>query len=478
MISLHLNLQALPKISDLLLRDFPFTPTAGQQRLFQLMDQFIQNEEAETNTLILKGYAGTGKTTVVSTLVKVLPLFNYRFMLLAPTGRAAKVMSSYAQKMAFTIHKIIYKSAIDPDQGGFRFTKVKNYHKKTIFMIDEASMLSDEYVFGKQGLLADLLEYVFEHHSNKLILIGDEAQLPPVKQNNSPALQNTYLENRYKLKPLQIELTEVMRQDLQSGILHNATHLRKELNKNQGTIHFHTSGYKDIFQMTGEKMEEGLRYAYDKYGIENVIVVCRSNKQAVNYNHYIRQVIHFYDNEIEAGDILMIVKNNYFYLPEDSYAGFIANGDFARIMKIVSFEELFGFRFATLQLQLVDYPNEPEFEAKVILDTLHSNSPNLSFEESKKLYQEIEQDYLDIKSLKKRREAILNDPYLNALQVKFAYALTCHKSQGGQWNAVFVEQGYLTEDQLNKEYLRWLYTAVTRATHELFLVNFKVTFFK
>ena len=468
----------MPKLSQLLLRHFPFSPTESQKNFFLNFEQFLQQKIDKKVVFLMKGYAGTGKTTMVSSLVQVLPLLNYKFLLLAPTGRAAKVMSSYSRRKAFTIHKIIYKTEADPNLGTFRFKRARNHHKNTIFLVDEASMLADDLEYGATGLLTDLVGYVHEHPDNKLVLIGDEAQLPPVKKSISPALDPKYLSYRFGVEVYTSELTDVMRQDLNSGILYNATWLRNELLKKHFQIQFKTSRFKDIYRMTGEKMEDGLRYAYNKYGIENTIIVCRSNRQAVNFNHYIRNMIHFYENELEAGDILMIVRNNYFYLPEDSKAGFLANGDFVEVTKIIRFEEMFGFRFAYLQLRLIDYPDEPEFEGRVILDTLHSNAPSLSKEESKKLYQEVSLDYIDVKPQKKQKEAILNDPYLNALQVKYAYALTCHKSQGGQWKAVFVDQGYLKDDMINVDYIRWLYTAITRASDELFLVNFQPTFFE
>lgn len=398
-------------------------------------------------------------------------------MLLAPTGRAAKVMSSYAKKRAFTIHKIIFRTETDPEQGVFAFTRAENRQKKTVYIVDEASMLSDDHEFGSRGVLGSLIEYVFSQPDNRLILIGDNAQLPPVHQEKSPGLEKIYLQSRFKLKVFETELTDVMRQDLQSGILFNATQLRGLLPQKEWQINLVTKNFKDVYRMTGEKMEDGLRYAYEKYGTENTIIICRSNKLAVNYNRYIRQVVHFYENELEAGDILMVVKNNYYFLGEDSKANFLANGEMVEVMKIVRFEELYGKRFATLHLRLIDFPEEPVFEAKVLLDTLYSNSASLSGEDNRAFYQEVMNDYLHLESKRKIKEAMANDPYLNALQVKFAYALTCHKAQGGQWNAVFVDQGYLTDEMVNLEYIRWLYTAVTRATDELFLVNFKATFF-
>ncbi|MGK7395090.1 MAG: ATP-dependent DNA helicase [Candidatus Cyclobacteriaceae bacterium M3_2C_046] len=467
----------MPLVSDILIRKFPFTATSGQQEFFILLNDFLKKSDQERPALLLKGYAGTGKTTIISTLIEVLPLLNFRYVLLAPTGRAAKVMSSYAGKTAFTIHKKIYQTVADPNKGTFKFKRQKNYYKNTVFLVDEASMIHDEAEFNNNGLLTDLIEYVYEDPSNKLMLIGDGAQLPPVKQLNSPGLEQEYLQVKFNLSVRQYELKEVMRQELNSGILYNATSLRNELFKKDFQIHFQTAGFKDIYRMTGEKLEDGLRYAYDKYGVENTIIICRSNRQAVGFNQYIRRMIHFFENEIEAGDMLMIVRNNYFFVSQDSPMGFLANGDFVEVMKIKNFEEQYGFRFADLELRLIDYPDQPYIEAKVLLHTLHSQSASLTFEENQELYKQVMLDYQDIKSKRKRKEALMNDPYLNALQIKFAYALTCHKSQGGQWNAVFVDQGYLTDDAINNEYLRWLYTAVTRATDELFLVNFKATFF-
>ena len=427
--------------------------------------------------MILQGYAGTGKTSVVSALVKTLPLFNYKFLLLAPTGRAAKVLSAYTKKGAFTIHKIIYKQVADPKSGQLKFRRVKNYNKNTVFVVDEASMLSEGNSFGENGLLKDLLAFVFEHDSNKLLLIGDTAQLPPVGQTFSPGLDRQHLQVITNKKVLFAELDEVMRQNESSGILKNATDLRKILAEDKLDIRLRTNGLEDIFQMSAERLADGLNYAYTKYGMHETIVVCRSNRDAVQYNKHIRDQLLFRSEEIEAGDILMIVRNNYFYVPDDAPSGFLANGDFVEISKVVSFEELYGLRFATLRLQLInDHESEP-FDAKVILDTLHTNSPALTQEQNKELYEAVLEDYTDITAKKELNEALRQDPYLNALQIKFAYAITCHKSQGGQWPVVFVDQGYLTEELINKEFIRWLYTAITRATKQLFLINFHKDFF-
>jgi len=442
-----------------------------------MIDEMIGKEGDQKDTLVVRGYAGTGKTTVISSLVNVLPLFNFRYALLAPTGRAAKVISSYAQKKAFTIHKIIYKQTVDPKSGELKFVKQKNYFKRTVFIVDEASMISDENGFLNNGLLHDLVNYVFEHRSNKLILIGDNAQLPPVGSNRSPGLELQYLKTYYGLDASEIELNEVVRQEQESGILINATQLRKSVFDQKQKVYLETKKYGDIFKMTHLKLEEGIRYAYDKYGMEGTAIICRSNWQAVQYNEYIRRNILFREDEIEAGDIIMVVRNNYFILEPDSPAGFIANGEFAEVRKIVSFEEEFGFRFAEIELQLIDYPDMQPFQAKVFLDTLHSNTPSLSTEENNTLYHKVRENYMDIKSRQKLKEALQNDEYLNALQIKFAYALTCHKSQGGQWKAVFIDEGNRKDTEVDVEHVRWLYTAITRAEKEVFLINFDQQYF-
>lgn len=466
----------MAKPSDILLSKFTFVPTEGQKNLFYLFDLFLQKDSLEHEVLLLKGFAGTGKTSVVGAIVKTLPFFNMRYCLLAPTGRAAKVMSLYTQRAAFTIHKLIYKP-FNENNGGMFYRRGKNYYKNTVFIVDESSMLSDKAEGNKNSLLDDLISFVYEDSSNKLILIGDTAQLPPVGQPDSPALDSKYLKRHYSLLTHECLLTEVMRQEEHSGILYNATSLRELLLNCSTSIKFNTKGFKDVFKMTGEKLEEGIRYAYGQHGIDNTIIICRSNKSAVQYNNYIRRGILFYEEEIDAGDIIMVVKNNYHYLPDSSPAGFLANGDFAEVMKIVNFEEIYGFRFATVYLRLVDYPEQEVFEAKIILDTLHTTTPSLTDADYKKLYAQVLEDYNDLENKKEKAEAIKKDPYLHALQVKFAYSLTCHKSQGGQWNAVFIDQGYLKEEMVDQEYIRWLYTAITRARDVVFLVNFSSNFF-
>ena len=462
--------------SDLLLQRFQHRPTEGQVRLFQQLNHFLLEPE-ERHAFLLRGYAGTGKTTAVSALVQVLPSFNYRYMLMAPTGRAAKVMSGYARRQAFTIHKIIYRHQINEESSDYQGSDLqKNYHKDTLFIIDEASMLSDTPSGGSYGLLKDLVNFVYSQSGNKLMLIGDDAQLPPVHQAASPALDVGYLRQNHRLTVEEVQLTEVVRQEKASGILFNATNLRQEVVKAAPEVQLHTTSFDDTFRMTSERLEDGLRYAYNKYGEENSLIICRSNKAAVQYNQYIRRAIHFSESELDAGDLIMIAKNNYTWLPEDSPAGFLANGDFAEVSKIVTFEEMHGFRYARVMLRLPDYPNTPSFEAMLILDSLHAPHPALSTEDNKRLYQAVRHDYEDLHG-KELKEALRSDPYLNALQVKFAYALTCHKAQGGQWEAVFVDQGYLTEEKISVDWVRWLYTAITRSTKELYLINFNKNFF-
>ena len=467
----------MSKPSEVIASYFPHQPTEGQQNLFSLFDLFLAHKADRKTALLLKGYAGTGKTSVVSALVKALPVFELKLMLMAPTGRAAKVMAGYSERSAFTIHKIIYQRVADPGSGRLQFSRRKNYQKNTLFIIDEASMLSNDIGASRSGLLSDLIDYVFEHPTNRLMLIGDSAQLPPVGQTLSQGLDAEHLEHFYGLNIFETELTEVMRQEQDSGILNNATQLRKQLTQDTFGIQMKTKGFSDVYRMEGRKLEDGLRYAYDKFGKDNTAVICRSNKASVQYNRFIRHQIFFYENELEVGDYLMIVKNNYFFTEENSDISFLANGDFVEIMKVFNLEEKHGLRFADLELQLLDYPDQPPFDAKIMLDVLHSPSVALEEEKYRDFYQHVLEEYQDQETRQQQQEAIRNDIYLNALQVKYAYALTCHKSQGGQWDAVFVDQGYLPDERLNTEYLRWLYTAVTRSKQELFLMNFREEFF-
>jgi ATP-dependent exoDNAse (exonuclease V) alpha subunit len=466
----------LTKIRDKIRRKFYYEPTYGQNLLFEVTDNFLSAKQKKT-VLLINGYAGTGKTTAINAIIQVLPLLHYRFVLMAPTGRASKIMTQHTNQPASTIHKKIYKAVMDPDKGGFKFKRQKNFYRNTVFIIDEASMLNDEGENGGNGFFTDLIEFVFEHESNKLVLIGDNAQLLPIGKTYSPTLSKDYLSEHHELLVFDVELTEVLRQCPESGILINATILREQINLSAKNIMFSINGYRDINRITGENFEDTLRYAYDNYGIENTIIICRSNNMAVKYNEHIRQNLFFYENEVEVGDILMIVRNNYFYLNNDSSTCLLANGDFVEVTGIRDYEESYGFHFATLSLKLLDYPNQEIFEAKVILDTLHSMTPSLPLEDYRKLYREVNKEHQDIKSQRKRNEVVLSDFYLNALQIKYAYALTGHKSQGGQWDCVFVDHGFLTQEMVNSEFFHWLYTAISRTTRELYLVNFKATFF-
>ncbi|MEM7108090.1 MAG: AAA family ATPase [Bacteroidota bacterium] len=465
----------MPLPSEILISKLEFEPTDGQRSACKAVDWLLK-ERSNSKALLVKGYAGTGKTTLTSVLVSVLPTFNFKYVLLAPTGRAAKVLSAYSGRMAFTIHKRIYKQS-NTEEGGLFFKPQKNYARDTVFIVDEASMINDDAGFGKNGLLKDLIDYIFSDKSNRLLLIGDNAQLPPVGQNVSPALDLHRLQHDFGIEAHEVSLTEVKRQTAESGILSNATALRNGLDKDKIDIKFTTSSFKDIFKMTGDRMEEGIRYAYDNYGITDSIIITRSNRAANQYNEYIRRQIHFYESELETGELLMIVKNNYLFAPDDKSGSFLANGDFVEVLKISNLEEVHGLRFATLELKMTDYPHLESFSAKVVLDTLHAEGPALSNEAYELLYESVKKDYADVSSVKQFKEALKNDPYLNALQVKFAYAITCHKSQGGQWPIVFLDQGYLPDDKIDNEYVRWLYTAVTRASEQLFLVNFESKFF-
>ncbi|WP_019947104.1 ATP-dependent DNA helicase [Hymenobacter aerophilus] len=451
---------------------FPFEPTQDQAALFQQLDGFLKDDLPGRKAFVLRGYAGTGKTTVVSALVQWLHQMGRKYVLMAPTGRAAKVMGTYSGVAASTIHKKIYRQTSGQPAQGLTFQRQPNRAQDTLFIVDEASMISDEKAFGSTGLLDDLMGYVFEKQSNRLLLIGDTAQLPPVGQLLSPALDPDLLRDRFRAEVGSVELRQVMRQAEKSGILMNATVLREELRQDEPNIQFFTKGYPDIFSMGTDKLEDGLRWAYKHFGYENSTIICRSNKNANQYNQYIRRILFEAEDEIESGDYLMVVRNNYYWLPRDSDIGFLANGDFVQVVKIIRLTEEFGFRFADARVRLVDYPDEPDLEVKLLLDTLHTESPGLPADRNKALYEAVSEDYNHLETKKERSAALRKDPFLNALQVKFAYALTCHKAQGGQWQAVFVDHGYLKEDMVNSEFARWLYTAVTRSSEKLFLLNF------
>ncbi|MCP4803412.1 MAG: AAA family ATPase [Bacteroidetes bacterium] len=460
---------------------FPFEPTLKQDIVLEQLSAFIFNNSSQV-LYVLKGYAGTGKTTIVGAIVNNLWKAKKSAVLLAPTGRAAKVMSTYSSNEAFTIHKKIYMPKQNKN-GNVDFVMQLNKHKKTIFIVDEASMISDlpsqSKLFGSGSLLDDLIQYVYSGHQCKLLLIGDTAQLPPVKLDLSPALDERQLALNYNKEVSKMELDEVMRQGHDSGILMNATLLRESLS---GTFYdnfkFDISGYNDIIRLIdGYDIMDAINEAYSSLGNEDTAIIVRSNKRANLYNQQIRSRILFNEHELTAGDYLMVVKNNYFWIKPSSEAGFIANGDIIEILEIFNLKELYGFRFAEVKIRMVDYPKMKPFETVLILDSISVEAPSLSYEDSNKLYQEILKDYADETSGYRKFLKVKKNKYLNALQVKFSYAMTCHKSQGGQWNTVFVEQPYLPNG-IDRDYLRWLYTAVTRAREKLYLIGFNDSFFE
>ena len=471
--------------ASLIASSYQFSPTAEQLVFCREMASFL-SRQLDQQCFILRGYAGTGKTTSVGALVKVMPRFSYRTVLLAPTGRAAKVMSNYTGRKALTIHKKIYRkrSAMGMDMS---FQLAPNLAEHTLFIVDEASMIADEWnTHTGSSFLKDLMEFAYNGKNCAIVFVGDTAQLPPVGSIESPALNKDYISNKFGLQVTAVELKEVVRQEKKSGILANATMLRRLINDAEAKDsdeeklelpQFITKNYKDIFRMTGVKLVEGLEYAYNKFGIENSLVVCRSNKSANVYNQQIRARLLYREEELTGGDQIMVVKNNYFWLPENESAAFIANGDMARISRVRGIEERYGFRFCEVNLEFLDFPEAGVITCKVMLDTLTAETPNLSQEQSNKLFEGLNIDYEHLTNKRERFNAIKEDPYYNALQIKFAYAVTCHKAQGGQWDAVFVDQGYLTEDMVDLDFLRWLYTGVTRAKKELFLVNFAPNLF-
>jgi len=468
--------------AGIILQDFPYAPTETQNSLIHVLSDFMIHSSGR-ELFILKGYAGTGKTTVVSSFVKNLPAIGRDSVLLAPTGRAAKVLSSYSGKKAFTIHKKIYLLSTGYD-GAVRLVLSVNKHKNTIFMVDEASMIPDNSVspdyslFSTRNLLDDLVSYVYSGENCSLVLIGDTAQLPPVGIDESPALNLEYLKNTYHFQITTFELKEVVRQSLESGILANATNIRKNILEDKPAAVIEVGNFPDLIRINGTELEDILNESFSNSGTEETVIITRSNKRANIFNQEIRKRILFLENEIATGDYLMIVKNNYFWVTKDSKPGFLANGDIVQIMRIEKYEEVYGFRFATIVIRLMDYPEENDLSVKILLDTIMVDGPSLPRQDHQRLYEEVMKDYEEIPSKRLRIEKVKNNPYYNALQVKFAYSLTCHKTQGGQWERVFIDQGFITEDQINREYLRWLYTAFTRATKLLYLVNFNDRFFK
>ena len=453
--------------------NFLYKPTLEQEKAAKSLADFLFSRQQDS-VFLLKGYAGTGKTSLIGALVKTLDQLQQKCVLLAPTGRAAKVFSHYAKHSAFTIHKKIYRQRnYSNDMDNFSLDD--NLHQQTLFIVDEASMIANDGLsgaaFGTGRLLDDLIQYVYAGTGCRLMLIGDTAQLPPVGEEQSPALSPDVLKG-YGLEVYEAQLTEVVRQMHDSGILWNATELRRYISEEVffALPSIRVDGFPDIRIIPGNELIEAINDSYDHAGMDETIVVCRSNKRANIYNRGIRNMILYREDELNSGDLLMVAKNNYFWTEQCKEIDFIANGDIAVVRRVRRVREAYGFRFADVVLAFPDY-GDVELEVKLLLDTLHTDTPALPKEQNDRLFYAVLEDYADITVKRERMKKMKADPHYNALQVKYAYAVTCHKAQGGQWKRVFLDQGYMTEDMLTPDYFRWLYTAFTRATETLYLVN-------
>ena len=470
MLNTHISHQIYAKLS--------FDATNNQKKIIEKLSVWLSDDDY-SRIFLLNGYAGTGKTTIIAAFVAALKELGIKPILLAPTGRAAKVLTRYSNLTAYTIHKKIYREKTISDYQS-KFSLDYNREHDAVFIVDEASMLStnsSDSVFGSGNLLDDLVQYVRQGKRCRLMLVGDDAQLPPVGDDLSPALQPSELLPYGDVEYATMD--EVVRQSQDSGILFNATMLRCMLENNIYEIPHFDLRFKDFRQVQGGELLEELQDCYDSFGRDETIVITRSNKRANRYNEGIRRHNLSAEEEIESGDMLMIVKNNYHYAEQDkdSPMSFVANGDVARLKRIRRFEEFYGFRFIDATLQFPDY-NDYEMQVKILLDTLTSESPSLTREQSNQLFMEVEKDYADITSKSKRYKAIRENPHFNAMQIKFAYAVTCHKAQGGQWKAVFVDRCLFGDEPMTRDMLRWLYTAITRATERVYLVNFDERFFE
>ena len=460
-----------------LLNAFEFEPTGGQKRLFHAFSRFALSDKARC-ALLLRGYAGTGKTTCVSVLVNVIEQLGIRYVLLAPTGRAARVLANYSGRSAGTIHRhIYYAKQMRTGEGVFELKE--NELSDTLFIVDEASMIGHAKNEPFNDLLDDLISHVYSGDGCKLMLIGDTAQLPPVGSSESPALQMDTLKSQYYLNIAEVELSEVIRQQEGSGILANATALRELINGKETKLPtLVTASFSDVKRIESD-LQDFLENAYSAYGKDDMIVITRSNKRANLFNQQIRQRILWLEEEINAGDRMMVLQNNYYWLKAAEFtAGFIANGDTLEIKRVLRFEDREPFRFCKAIVKMPDYPDMPEFETILLCNTIWDNHASLPLEQRQALARLIAEDYPDITDGRLLKKAVKNDPYYNALQVKFSYAITCHKAQGGQWPCVFVDQGYVTDEMAGIELNRWFYTAFTRAQEKLFLVGFEDQFFE
>jgi len=454
------------------LKNFHYEPTDEQYKVLEKWGDFLF-ERNNDSLFLLKGYAGTGKSSLVGAVVKTLNELKQKSVLLAPTGRAAKVFSSYSGQNAYTIHKKIYRlKEFSNESGGF--TLSDNLHKHTLFIVDEASMISndglDSSFFGSGRLLDDLIHYVYGGEGCRLVLLGDSAQLPPVSKPESPALDISVLQG-YGLNVHSITLTEVVRQTKTSGILTNATRLRKKIesNKTDSFPKLNVKNIADVQIVNGEDLLETIQDAYNRDGFEETIVITRSNKRANGFNNAIRNRILFRDEELTSGDLLMVVKNNYHWAKDDETMDFIANGDLMEVLRVRKMQELYGFRFCDITARFPDY--NTEIDLKILLETLHTDTPALPKDLSDKLFHAVLEDYEDIPSKREKMKQLKINPYYNVVQVKYAYAVTCHKAQGGQWKNVFLDLSFIPVDQAGIEFYRWLYTAFTRATERIFLIN-------
>ena len=456
-------------------QSFGLTPTAEQENAMRVFAGFMADRDAHA-VMIMRGSAGTGKTSLAAAIVKTMMRLQQKVVLLAPTGRAAKVFSLHAGHNAYTIHRRIYRQKSLDGSFGLNFNSLQN----ALFVIDEASMVSNAAAFGESifasgQLLDDLIQFVYGGQNCRMMLIGDKAQLPPVGAEESPALMAAVL-RQYGLHVHECDLNEVLRQSQDSGILYNATVVRQMITHDEMTqlplIRFR--GFADIVRVPGDELIEQMNSSYSEVGIDETMVVTRSNKRANIYNQGIRNTILGREEELTTGDMLMIVKNNYYWGQGDQTISFIANGDRARIVRVRNNRQLYGFHFADVWLQLPDYDNY-ELQATVICDSLTSESPSLTREQGEQLFNAVMEDYADIPLKQDRLKRMKEDRHYNALQVKYAYAVTCHKAQGGQWAHVYVDQGYMTDDMLTPDYIHWLYTAFTRASEKLFLVNWPKT---
>lgn len=464
-------------LGEKILQNFKYEPTECQKVFFDKISQFLSGY-GEGDIFILNGYAGTGKTEAIGAVVRTLKEFNMKFKLMAPTGRAAKVLSGYTSHRTSTIHKQIYRQK-SMDNGVGQFSLDFNRDNDTVYIVDEASLItidSSSSSFGSGNLLEDLISYIRNGSDNKLILIGDNAQLPPISLDRSPALDVPYMEG---YGPVEwVSMKSVVRQELESGILYNATLLRKAiaLEETGSFPKLQVKGYNDVESINGGELIEALEDAVSRYGLEETIVLCRSNKRANRYNEGIRAKILSREERLVRGDRLMVVKNCYQFLEDVKEIDFIANGDIAELIKIGNYEERYGLHFAQARLSFPDY-DDIEISAKIILDTLDSESASLSSEQQRALYEGVYTDYEHIKTKKKRNESVREDPYYNALQIKYSSAITCHKSQGGQWKCVFIDNAFW-QDEISLDELKWLYTAITRAVEKVYFVSFNKLFFE